>query len=444
MSRKQLARSGGDLGRLGTDDSQCTILHLDMDSFFVSVELLERRDLVGLPVIVGGRAGRGVVVSASYEAREFGVHAAMPMSRAIRQCPQAVVIPPSRGKYSYYSEIVFELVSQVTSEVAKVSVDEAYIDVTSARRRLGSPAQIAWNLRQTIFARTGLQASVGIAATMVVAKMASARAKPNGQLVVAPGDVARFLGPMPVEALPGVGASTQRTLGRYGIRRIGQLAQADPAWAARILGSHGATLSGYARGVDERTVHDRARDHSISAEHTFDQDVYVLAELERELLRLADGVAQRLRAQGKVAGSVGVKYRTGEFKTVSRQATLAVPSDVAAELHTAVLPALRALHEHNRMGVRLLGLRTADLQDAARTGRQEALDLDSGDGPAPAWQHSPGPQRSRRRGGRDSEAEHQAQLALDSVRERFGKAAISPASLLQREGEDDHRRSDGT
>ena len=405
MSRKQLARSGGDLSALGRDDSGCTMLHLDMDSFFVSVELLSRPELKGRPVIVGGRAGRGVVVSASYEARDFGVHAAMPMSIALRKCPQAVVLPPSRGLYSQFSAQVFAIVESVTPEYTQVSVDEGYIDVASAQRRSGSPRQIAASLRARIEAATGLTASVGAAPTMVLAKMASTRAKPDGLLVVSAADAPSFLNPMPVEALPGVGARTQEVLASYGIRRIGQLAQSDPAWLRKILGSHGSTLSAYARGEDSRTVHERARDHTISAEHTFSANVYDPDRLRRELFRLADTVAYRLRGEGVAAGSVGLKYRTGEFSTYSRSVTLQAPSDVAAELHTALLRPLMKLHESNRRGVRLLGLRAADLVPIEDAGRQETL-------------------------GVTERAPRDAELALDAVRKKFGKAAISPASLL--------------
>jgi DNA polymerase-4 len=428
MSRKQLARSGGDLRALGTDDTGCVILHLDMDSFFVSVELLARPELVGLPVIVGGRSGRGVVTSASYEAREYGVHAAMPMARAIRLCPMAHVIEPSHGKYREYSRAVFDVVSEVTPDVAQVSVDEAYIDVSGAIRRLGSPARIAWELRRRIRAVTGLNASVGIATTMVVAKMASARAKPNGQLVVPLDQVSAFTAPMPVEALPGVGGRTQQILAGYGITTIGRLAECDPGWAQRVLGSAGRTLVGYARGHDERTVHMRAKDHSISAEHTFEQDVYDPTVLVRELLRLADTVASRLRAEGKVASGVGLKYRTGEFKTSSRQVTLPAPSDVAAELHRALLPGLRALHTANRDGVRLLGLRAGGLLDAQIAGRQETL-FD------PEVEPASGQAASMRPGRAAPGANRQAEVAADLVRKRFGRAAIAPASLLGRDPE---------
>lgn len=407
MSRKQLSRSGGDLAALGTDDTGCTILHLDMDAFFVSVELLERPELTGTAVIVGGRSGRGVVVSASYEAREYGVHAAMPMSRAVALCPHATVIPPSKGRYGAFSRQVFEVVSTITEDYTQVSVDEGYLDVGSALRRLGSPARIAADLRAAIRERTGLAASIGAADSMVVAKLASARAKPDGLLVVPVAEVADFLRPMPVEALPGVGARTQSVLARYGIRHIAELADADPAWLQRVLGSSGITLHGYAHGSDGRTVHSSARDHTISGEHTFPHDIADPAVLELELLRLADTVASRLRGEGKAAAVVGLKYRLADFTTFSRSVTLAAPSDVAAELHEALLPALHRLHAEHRQPVRLLGLRAADLVDISAAGRQSTLDEP---------EHSP----------------REAELALDAVRQRFGSAAISQASLMRR------------
>ncbi|WP_344338632.1 DNA polymerase IV [Brevibacterium salitolerans] len=428
MSRKQLARGGGDLGLLGDDDSGCVILHLDMDAFFVAVELLTRPELRGRPVVVGGRGGRGVVVSASYEAREYGVHAAMPIGRAEALCPRAVFIPPSRGLYSAYSARVFDLVAEVTEDFAQVSVDEGYLDVSSALRRLGSPAVIAAGLRERIEAETGLTASVGVASTKVVAKLASARAKPDGLLVVPQAQVDDFLRPMPVEALPGVGAATLQTLSRYGIATIGELADAERAWAGRVLGSHGLMLHDFSHGIDRRPLRHEAKDHSVSAEHTFPADVWRIEELETELLRLADTVAGRLRADGWAARGAGLKYRLGDFTTFSRSVTLPVPTDLAADLHRALRPALRSLREQHSSGVRLLGLRTHDLIPLAESGRQGSLfdpeaaaPEDGGEASAPV-------------AGQDAER-REAQLALDEVRRRFGKTALTPASLLRRSQE---------
>ncbi len=407
MSRKQLARSGGDLSRLGTDDAGATMLHLDMDSFFVSVELLSRPQLIGLPVIVGGRSGRGVVVSASYEAREFGVHAAMPMSRAMAMCPVAEVIPPSHGLYSSYSRQVFDIVAEVTPEVRQVSVDEAYIDVSGAVRRLGPPATITARLRAQIKETTGLSASVGIAGSQVVAKLASARAKPDGQLLVPVAKTQEFLDPMPIEALPGVGEKTQQALSRYGIRLIGDLAAVDEDWAARVFGAHGHQLWRSAHGQDSSGFDREAKDHSISAENTFGEDIWDLGVLEHELLRLADKVAYRVRAEGKVATTLGLKYRLGDFTTLSRTVTASAPTDLAQEMYEALRPALRKLREQRTQGVRLLGVRAAGLIDFAAAGRQATLDE---------------PEHSGR----------EAEVALDEVRRRFGTESISQASLLRR------------
>lgn len=407
MSRKQLARSGGDLSRLGADDTGATMLHLDMDSFFVSVELLSRPELLGRPVIVGGRSGRGVVVSASYEAREFGVHAAMPMARAMNLCPFAEVIPPSHGLYSTFSQTVFDLVAQVTPDFWQVSVDEAYIDVSGAVRRLGSPVLITSELRAEIAARTGLRASVGIAGSRVVAKLASTRAKPNGQLLVPLASTQEFLDPMPIEALPGVGEKTREAFFRYGIRLIGDLAAVDEAWAGRVFGAHGHHLWRGAHGWDSHGMDRQVKDRSISAEHTFGEDVWDLSQLEHELLRLTDKVAHRVRADGKVATTLGLKYRLGDFTTLSRSVTLEAPTDLAQEMYEALRPAMRDLRAQRSKGVRLLGVRAAGLMDFTVSGRQARLD----------------------------EAEHsgrEAEVALDDVRRKFGTAAISQASLLSK------------
>ena len=405
MSRKQLDRTGGDLTGLGDDDTGCTILHLDMDAFFVSVERLLDPSLIDRPVIVGGRSGRGVVASASYEARAYGVHSAMPIGRALALCPNAVVVPPTKGVYSEYSDRVFAVVSDVTPDFSRVSVDEGYIDVSGAVRRLGSPARIALYLRQAIAERTGLPSSIGLSKTMVVAKIASARAKPNGQLVVPVGKEAQFMESMPVTALPGVGRATHETLSRYGIRTIGDLARQTPAWAAKTLGSAGPALVGYAQGRDSRTVHDRAKDHSISAESTFDDDIYQLELLRTELLRLADKVTARVRAEGLAAGTVTLKFRSPDFTTITRSVTLPAPTDVTGEVYEALLGPLEAAAA-KRTGARLLGVVASNLQPVGVVGRQETLE-------------------SSGRSTRESD------IAVDEIRKKFGKGAISPASLLR-------------
>jgi DNA polymerase-4 len=283
MSRKQLSRSGGDLSRLGTDDTGADMLHLDMDSFFVSVELLSRPELIGRPVIVGGRSGarrRGLGQLRSPRVRCPRGHAHVPGDESV---PLRRGDPHHRtGLYSEYSRQVFDLVAEVTPDVRQVSVDEAYVDVSGAVLRLGSPVAITTELRAKIKERTGLAASVGIAGSQVVAKLASARAKPDGQLLVPLAATQEFLDPMPIEALPGVGEKTQQGFARYGIRLIGDLADVDEAWAARVFGAHGHQLWRAAHGQDSSGFDRQAKDHSISAEHTFDEDIWDLDVLEHE------------------------------------------------------------------------------------------------------------------------------------------------------------------
>lgn len=423
VSRKQLARGGGDLDRLGTDDTGCVILHIDMDAFFVGVELLSRPELRGRPVVVGGSGGRGVVVSASYEARAYGVHAAMPVGRAMTLCPQAILIPPSRGLYSACSKQVFDIVARVTDEYVRVSIDEGYVDVTSAVRRLGSPGHIAHRLRAAIQAETGLVASIGAASTKVVAKLASTRAKPDGLLVVPVDRVADFLRPMPVEALPGVGQSTQSGFARYGLRTIADLADADEAWVARTFGAHGRTLRAFAHGIDDRPLHSEPKDHSVSAERTFADDVWDSDVLETELLRLCDDVAGRLRKEGATARGAGLKYRLADFTTFSRSVTLPVPSDLPHDLRTALLVPLRRLRAEHRVGVRLLGVRAHGLADLAASGRQASLFEVDDSGESIQGDGSTGD---------SAEGASDAQRALDEVRRRFGGDSITSASLLRR------------
>lgn len=392
-----------------------------MDAFFVGVELLSRPELRGRPVVVGGSGGRGVVVSASYEARAYGVHAAMPVGRAMALCPQAILIPPSRGLYSACSRQVFDIVARVTDDYVRVSIDEGYVDVTSAVRRLGSPGHIAQGLRAAIRAETGLVASIGAASTKVVAKLASTRAKPDGLLVVPVDRVSDFLRPMPVEALPGVGQSTQSGFARYGIRTIADLADADEAWVARTFGAHGRTLRDYAHGIDHRPLHSEPKDHSVSAERTFTEDVWDADVLETELLRLCDDVAARLRKEGATARGVGLKYRLADFTTFSRSVTLPVASDLPHDLRAALLAPLRRLRADHRAGVRLLGVRAHGLADLATSGRQASLFEVDGSGE---------PELAERPAGDSAQGVSDAQRALDEVRSRFGGDAITSASLL--------------
>ncbi len=276
-----------------------TILHVDLDAFFAAVEQRDRPELRGRPVIVGGDPGaRGVVSAASYEARRFGVHSAMPLRTAAALCPEGVFLPVNGSRYRTASRAVMEILGRYTPRVEQVSIDEAFLDVAGSEALFGPPPAIAAAIKATIRAEVGLTASVGVATTKLVAKIASDLRKPDGLVVVAVGDEAAFLAPLPIARLWGVGAQTRAALAEYGVRTIGDLASIDPQLLVRRLGKHGATLVERARGVDPSPVTGDAEAKSVSHEHTFDVDTSDQEEIERTLLALAEGVATRLRAGG--------------------------------------------------------------------------------------------------------------------------------------------------
>ncbi|RWZ61175.1 DNA polymerase IV [Labedella populi] len=383
------------------DDSAAPILHIDMDAFFASVELLERPELRGKPVIIGHRDGRSVVTSATYEARKFGVGAAMPVSKALRLCPQAVVVPPNYAAYTHFSREVMRIFSDITPLVEQLSIDEAFLDVSGARRLLGPPAAIARLVRERVVAETGLTCSVGVAASKFVAKMASTRAKPDGLLVVPKSETLAFLHPLPIRTLWGVGPSTEESLRRLGLATIGDIAEIPIGALRAAVGVAGAEkLSQLARGHDPRPVETSRVEKSIGHEVTFHTDVADIVQLRVELLRLADKVAVRLRERGWVARTVGLKVRWSDFTTLSRSHTLPEPTSVGRRLHEEAVGLLEALQPLRP--VRLVGIRAEQLTH-------------SGDG-ALLWD--------------PDEDWREAEQSVDAVRKRFGTAALAPASLL--------------
>ncbi|GAA0972791.1 DNA polymerase IV [Acrocarpospora macrocephala] len=403
MSRKQVRPGGG--GGLA-DDAGCSILHVDMDAFFASVELVDRPELHGLPVIIGAAGARGVVLSATYEARRFGVHSAMPMTRARRLCPQAVVIPPSHGKYGAISKGVMEIFHAITPEVEPLSVDEAFLDVGGARRRLGSPAGIAAMIREQVAERFSITCSVGVASTKFVAKLASRECKPDGLLVVAADRVTEFLHPLPVAALWGVGERTEQALTRLGINTVGDLAQVPVTTLRREFGVAGEHLHALSWGRDERQVVPHTPDKSIGNEETFAQDVDDPEVIERELLRLSERVASRLRAADLVGRTISVKLRRSDFTTITRSRTLREATDVAKEIHATACDLYRAAGLQ-RIRLRLVGVRMENLRPAGTATRQLGLG-------------------ERETGWREAEQ------AMDKAIQRFGPDAVRPASLVRR------------
>ena len=428
----------------GDDDSDVGILHVDMDAFFVSVELLDRPELAGKPVAVGG-AERGVVSAASYEAREFGVNSAMPVARALRVCPHLTMIPPRHGRYSEVSRQIMDILHDVTPLVEKLSVDEAFLDVGGARRLMGGPVRIATDLRARIRREVGVPASVGIAATKHVAKIASAHAKPDGLLLIPRSATIAFLHGLPVGALWGVGEKTRARLAKQGIETVGELADAGPERLARILGrAHGTHLYRLAMGQDPRPVQTSREEKSIGKEETFFEHVADRGKLEKILLAQAHATARRLRRARLTARTVAIKVRFADFTTITRSTTFARPTDLAADLYAGAKHLFDSIAVSGE-GLRLLGLRAEQTVDP-REGVQLALGADS-DGEA--WDF----------GGQTDEGMHQAfgvnprleraEAALDRIRDKFGPSFAGPGSLIgvdkerRREADKERRRENG-
>jgi DNA polymerase-4 len=381
-----------------------------MDAFYASVEVRDRPDLVGRPVVVGGLGPRSVVLSATYEARAFGVRSAMPVGRARRLCPEAVYIPPRHRLYAEVSREVMAVFRDITPEVEPLSLDEAFLDISGSRRRLGTPARIARLIRAQVREQQGITCSVGVASVKFVAKIASALCKPDGLLVVPAAGLTEFLHPLPASALWGVGERAEAVLGRLGLRTVGDIAHVPLTTLQRELGAAGEHLWALAWGRDERRVVPHREEKSVGAEETFATDVDDPEVIRRELLRLSGRTAQALRAAGCVARTVSVKLRLASFKTITRSRTLAEPTDVAREIYATAC----ALYEGSGLDgsgsqgsarLRLVGVRATGLRPAAGAARQ----LTFGDRPA-GWR--------------------EAERAVDEIARRFGNDAIRPAALV--------------
>ncbi|PRX51128.1 DNA polymerase-4 [Prauserella shujinwangii] len=386
------------------DDTGCGLLHVDMDAFFAAVELRTRPELADRPVVVAGSGPRSVVLSANYPARRYGVRSAMPVGAARKLCPHAVYLPPTRGLYSEVSRGVLALFRELTPLVEPLSLDEAFLDVSGALRRLGStPAEIGESLRRAVAAEHGITCSVGVAGVKFVAKLASGMAKPDGMVVVPVDRTLEFLHPLPVSALWGVGQKTAEHLRQLGLDTIADVARAPLDRLRRSLGTAlGEHLHALAHGRDDRAVVPEAEEKSIGAERTFDVDHHDRRVLERELLRLAERVAATMRAKGLRGRTVSIKVRFADFRTITRARTLFAATDVARDLHATAV----ALLEEAASGaaVRLIGLRVEGLtQDSD----PEQLTFAR---PEPRW--------------RDAE------VAADVARSKFGAGAVRPASLL--------------
>lgn len=387
------------------DDTGAGILHVDMDAFYAAVEVLDDPSLKGKPVIVGGLEGRGVVSSASYEARRYGVRSAMSMGQALRLCPSAITVVPHFDRYLALSEQVMGIFRDVTPLVEPLSIDEAFLDVRGARRLWGTPGQIARAIRRRVEDETGLTCSIGAAATKHVAKMVSTMCKPDGLLIVAEHETAAFLRPRSVRAMWGVGPKAAETLESRAIRTIGDVLAAPQSVLDRLLGpAMGERVAQLARGDDPRSVTTERVEKSIGHEETFMEDVSDRTFLRSEFLRLSDRVAKRLRRAQLEAATVAIKVRYDDFTTVSRSRTLAEPTDVGHRIGVEAFDLFETLDAVRP--IRLIGVRGERLRPAAA-----GLSL---------WD--------------EDEERRRLEETLDRATHRFGSAAVTRASLVGRQG----------
>ncbi len=387
-----------------------TIFHLDMDAFFVSVEELFDPSLRGKAVVVGGRPNeRGVVSAASYEARKFGVHSAMPLRTAYKHCPHAIFVDGHPDRYREYSEKVYRVLGRFSPKVEMASIDEAYLDMTGTERLHGPPLRAAHALHQAIKQDTHLNCSIGIAASRLVAKVSSDQAKPNGVLWVLPGQEARFLAPLDVRKIPGVGKVTEKQLNDLGIRQVGDLASLEEDFLAECFGKWGLALAGKARGEDaggwfDSEVGEDTGPKSIGHEHTFSHDTADPQQLETTLAHLCEMVGRRLREHQLFARTIQLKLRHADFSTITRARSL----DTATQLDTELFDQVRALFRANWSSgtlVRLLGVHASGL--CGSEGQLDLLD------------------------GRRHDRWQQALSAADRLRDKFGDSAVGLASGMR-------------
>lgn len=386
----------------GADDTGTGILHVDMDAFYASVAILDDPSLRGKPVIVGGTDGRGVVSSASYEARRFGVRSAMSTAQALRLCPTAIVVPTDFDRYLELSARVMGIFNDITPLVEPLSIDEAFLDVRGARRLWGSPGEIAVMLRRRVRDETGLTCSIGVAATKHVAKMASTLSKPDGLLIVSAPETQAFLAAQPARAMWGIGPKAAASLEARGIHSVADILETPPQVLDRALGpTMGDRIRHLARGRDPRPVDTARVEKSVGHEETFFQDVDDPPVLRSELRRLADRVGARLRQNGWEASTISIKVRFADFTTITRAQTLPEPTAVGQRIGEA---AIELFHSVDRtLPVRLVGVRGERLRPAAA------------DAPT-LWD--------------DDEEWRRVEGALDDAAARFGKGAVTRATLL--------------
>ncbi len=386
-----------------------TILHVDMDAFYASVEQRDHPEFRGKPVIVGsdpkGGKGRGIVATCSYEARRYGVHSAQPISQAWRLCPNGIYVPPDMSKYERISAGVMSILLDFSDLVQQISIDEAFLDVTGSYRLFGSGEAIAGKIKKRIFAETGLTASVGVAANMFVAKVASDHRKPDGLVVVEPGHEEEFLAPLPVGRLWGVGVKTEAQFRKAGLERIGQLAAMTRSELATRYGVSGEHLWRLAQGLDDRPVLPEEGYKSIGHEVTFERDTEDIQMLHETLLDLTEKVAKRLRAHRARARTITIKFREADFTTSTRRTTLNVPVDTGEKILPIASRLMKGLMRKGRL-VRLIGVYASNLETIL-TGEQLHL-FD-----------------------REAQKDRRLAAAMDDIVRRYGEGSISRAALVE-------------
>jgi len=387
-----------------TADRERAIIHVDMDAFYASVEQNDQPQYKNRPVIVGGTSGRGVVAAASYEVRKFGVHSAMPVSRARKLCPHVVVLPVRMSRYREVSAEVFKIFRESTPEVEGLSLDEAFLDVSASLALFGSIETIGATIREKILSRTGLHASVGMAHNKYLAKLASDAGKPRGFVHVPREGVRAFLDPMPVSRIWGIGKKTLPKLNKLGILTVGQLRKADPIALSNALGNRTGHFMALARGEDDREVISSRPDKSLSREVTFDQNITAPKQLYAELQRQVESVTGRLRAEGLVARTIQIKVRDARFRTVTRSRSLAVPTtSTQLVFKQARLLLAKWLDEHLNTPVRLLGVGVRGLEEPDEHG----IDYDSA-------------------------TQKTLDKTVDEIRQRYGESKATHAGTLRK------------
>lgn len=389
------------------------ILHLDMDAFFASVEIRDDPSLRGLPVVVGGAGARGVVAAASYPARARGIRSAMPMATARRLAPDLVIVPGRIDRYREVSRQVMALLGTVVADVEQISVDEAFLDARPARRLFGPPEAVAQRLRRLIREELDLPSSVGGSVSRAVAKIASARAKPDGMLIVPAERTAEFLAPLPVSVISGIGPTAVAALERIGVRTVGDVRGVPASALARAIGPQAVQVARLADGSDRTGLGHRVRDRSLGTERTWDEDLTDPAEVRRRITMMADDVARQLRRGGFSARTVVLKLRSPDGTTITRSATMDQPTSSGERLREHAVALWE--RERGRMPrVRLAGVRATQLTAAGHGGEPRELT-----GRSAGWQ--------------DLES------AMDRARDRFGSASLARGSTL---GTDPDRRRD--